>query len=325
MVSVVIPVYNVENYIKQCLDSVFRQTYKNIEVIVINDGSQDRSNEIIKEYENKDIKLIYIEQENKGVAEARNTGLTYVTGEYVVFIDPDDYIEDSYIEDMYNIAVLNNCDVVICGYSEFYDSKLNRKNIIKHDICENYLYSGKEVSEMMLELKVKGYLWNKLFRNSSKFKENIRFENNKKIEDYFPVFKTISESEKISFIEKSLYNYRQREGSLVNSTNFQLVDDFFHACHNIIDYSESKNKDKKKIEFFKENCFSLTMLNYISLNLNGGTKIYEDFKKLGYSIYEPTMYQLIKSIDINIKLKLLIIMFKLKILHVFLKVKGRKL
>ena len=115
MVSVIIPVYNVEKYIDECLKSVVSQTYKNIEVIIINDGSTDKSEEIIRSYLDKYENITYIYQQNKGVSEARNLGLKNATGDYVLFVDSDDYIHKSMIEKMYNNAKYIN-QIYICGH-----------------------------------------------------------------------------------------------------------------------------------------------------------------------------------------------------------------
>ena len=101
-ITVIVPVYNVENYLNKCLDSLINQTYKNLEIIVINDGSTDNSGEICQEYAQKDNRIIYIEQENGGLSDARNTGLERMTGSYVTFVDSDDWVEPDYVEVLYN-------------------------------------------------------------------------------------------------------------------------------------------------------------------------------------------------------------------------------
>lgn len=323
IVSIIVPVYNVEKYIEQCLQSIFNQSYKNIEVIIVNDGSTDNSKSIIKKFCNKYKNIIYIEQKNQGLSMARNRGLKEAKGNYIAFVDSDDYIDRNYIQDMYNEAIEKDSDIVICGYSKVCDNG----TVIENDLCggkKQGLYSGKDVAEAMLDIEIKGYAWNKLYKNNYNFRESMKFEKDKKIEDYYPVFRTIVSSQKVSIIKKSLYNYRQRETSIVNNSNNQLVNDFFYACSKIIDLAEKLNLKKEKIEFFKGNCYKLTMLNYMDLNSDKGFKLYFDFKRLGYDIYEPSYYGLLKSSVFTSKDKLLILMYKMKILRKVIKFRRNK-
>ena len=113
-VSVIIPVYNVEKYLSECLDSVVNQTLKDIEIICVNDGSPDGSAEILEEYAQKDNRIKVITQENRGVSEARNSGLKIASGEYIAFLDSDDYIDLKFFEQLYKRGIESNSDVVVC-------------------------------------------------------------------------------------------------------------------------------------------------------------------------------------------------------------------
>ena len=115
-ITVIVPVYNVENYLEKCLDSLINQTYKNIEIIVINDGSTDNQGEICQEYAQKDNRIVYIEKENGGLSDARNVGLDKMTGSYVTFIDSDDWIEQDYIETLYKKIVEYQADIAVGNY-----------------------------------------------------------------------------------------------------------------------------------------------------------------------------------------------------------------
>ena len=119
-ISVIIPVYNVEKYLKECLDSVINQTLKDIEIICVNDGSTDNSLNILENYAKKDNRIIVISQKNKGLSGARNTGLKYCSGEYVSFIDSDDYVSKDLFELTYNNAISNNSDLVIFKIASLY-------------------------------------------------------------------------------------------------------------------------------------------------------------------------------------------------------------
>lgn len=129
-VSIIIPVYNVERYIERCLESVFNQTFKNSEVIIVNDGSTDKSMDIVKHYKEK---CLIINQENSGLSSARNKGLEYATGDFILFIDSDDYIHPSMVKDMYDVIVSTQSDIVICGYQSVKENEeiIDNKSDIK--------------------------------------------------------------------------------------------------------------------------------------------------------------------------------------------------
>ena len=118
-ITVIVPVYNVENYLNKCLDSLINQTYKNLEIIVINDGSTDNSGTICQEYAQKDNRIVYIEKENGGLSDARNAGLDRMTGSYVTFVDSDDWIEQDYVEVLYNKLTEHQADVSVGNYYSY--------------------------------------------------------------------------------------------------------------------------------------------------------------------------------------------------------------
>lgn len=121
-ITVIVPVYNVENYLNKCLDSIISQTYKNIEIVVVNDGSTDASGEICKEFSEMDHRILYIEQENAGLSAARNTGLDNMSGNYVTFVDLDDWIEQDYVETLYKKIVEYQADIAVGNYYSFNES-----------------------------------------------------------------------------------------------------------------------------------------------------------------------------------------------------------
>ncbi|SHH68316.1 glycosyltransferase family 2 protein [Clostridium grantii] len=172
-VSVIIPVYNCEKYIANCLESVLNQSYTNIEVVIINDGSKDRSQEIIKTYELIDKRIKLLNQENKGPSEARNNGLTNATGEYLVFVDSDDTIHEIYIEKLLYKSLEGGYDIVCCGYNEeskngmisYNDFWFNKEKVLRNDFAK-YICSG-----------VGGTIWGKIFKRNIIVENNIRMDS----------------------------------------------------------------------------------------------------------------------------------------------------
>lgn len=139
-VSIIIPIFNMEKYLNKCIESILKQTYKNIEIILINDGSTDCSEQIVIEWAKKDSRIIYVYQENKGSGIARNNGLSKATGKYVVFVDPDDWIEEDAIEQFVFQMERNNPDLIIaCAYNEYFDKNGKILEIKKDNFLNEYM------------------------------------------------------------------------------------------------------------------------------------------------------------------------------------------
>ena len=214
-VSIIVPVYNVEKYISECITSLIEQTYENIEIIIINDGSTDKTKEICQELKEKDERIIFITKHNSGVSDTRNIGISKSTGDYIVFVDSDDYIDKHYIEEMVKgMKEEEFIDMAVCNYVELY------KNVLLHggsNLTDNLIITNKEAINDIYKLKsFGGYLWNKIFKNDIIRKYNIRF--NKEIhmcEDMLFILTYLSECNHIKRIPKELYFYRMRKSSMI--------------------------------------------------------------------------------------------------------------
>lgn len=215
-ITVIVPVYNVEHYLDKCLDSLVNQTYKNLEIIVINDGSTDNSGTICQEYARKDNRIVYIEKENGGQSEARNMGLDRMTGSYVTFVDSDDWVEPNYVEVLYK-KLLEYCADIAVGNYYSYDEKEGvfyfhifgdsyyEKVYDNVSIFENF-YESQHMKNFAL-ICVAGKLYKAdLFRD-------LRFEVGKLGEDGYLNQKIYLLAEKTIYLNAGLYAYRQREGS----------------------------------------------------------------------------------------------------------------
>lgn len=236
-VSVIIPVYNVENYLRKCLNSLVNQTLKDIEIIVVNDGTLDNSQEIIDEYVKKyPKKVVSIIQENGGQGAARNTGLLHAKGEYIGYIDSDDYVEENMYEELYKKAKEEDSDIVICG-----------NNVVK----ENYEFLSKEDVDKEFLLG-KMAVWNKIYKKNIIVDNKIQFRSKVWYEDLDFTMKVYFSSKKISYVDKPLYNYLLREGSTMNNNNIKRNLELIEAFDSLIDYCKDKkiyNKVKDEIEF----------------------------------------------------------------------------
>ena len=177
-VSVIIPVYNVEKYLRECLNSVVNQTLKDIEIICVNDGSTDNSLAILQEYAKNDKRIVLINQENKNAGAARNTGLAHATGEYLSFLDSDDFFELNMLEEMYNSAKENSLDIVICDYDKYNTvEKIYKapKKTLTTDSWDGIIFNYKDVPDGIFT----GFLiaaWNKMFSRKFIEKNNLKFQ-----------------------------------------------------------------------------------------------------------------------------------------------------
>lgn len=222
LISVIVPVYKVEEYLCECLDSIINQTYKNLEIILVDDGSPDNSSTICEEYAEKDSRIKVIHQKNSGVSVARNTGLNAVTGDYIGFVDGDDYIELNMFEELYKCLTANFADMSVCGIkqfgvktkSDFYGNKcLNRSDFLKEVLCEN----------------IPSYLCNKLFKKQ--LFSGIVFPANLVYEDLSVLHMIVAKASKIGLNDKTFYNYRARENTITSTRNLKNTSDHINAAH----------------------------------------------------------------------------------------------
>ena len=201
MISVIVPVYNAENYIKRCVDSILCQTYKDLELVLVNDGSKDNSLEILREYEQKDNRVNVIDQENKGVSGARNTGLENTSGEYILYVDADDWIEKDTLEIL--IKQSENADIVFFGSDNAETPEQSkRQSVDTYEIWDQ----DKQMLEFMKHKTMTGMLWNKLIRRS--LTQNLFFnEKTGYGEDAEFLWKVLKKSQKMLVTKEVLYHH----------------------------------------------------------------------------------------------------------------------
>lgn len=227
-VSVIVPVYNVEEYLERCLDSLVNQTLKDIEIIIVNDGSTDGSKEKIQKYINTYKNIVYLEKENGGLSSARNYGIPYAKGEYIGFVDSDDYVELTMYEKMYNKAIEEKSDMVECDFIWEYPNK-KREDIGK-------VYSSKK--EAIIEARV--VAWNKIIKKDIIEKTKITFPEGLRYEDIEFFYKIVPYLDKISFVKETLVHYVQRESSIANTQN-ERTGEIFKIWENVLNYYIENN------------------------------------------------------------------------------------
>ncbi len=223
-VSIVMPVYNVERYLPTCMESIVKQTLPDIEIIVVNDGSPDNSIKILEDYQSRfPNRMKVFTTENHGVSHARNFGLKHATGEYVLYVDSDDYIELDMCEKLYNRAIQDNSDIVICGRYNVYE----REHIgeVTKEITGTFLinHNFRLVDEKYELAHISPFPWDKLFRRS--ILEGLEFPEKMRFEDLVLVFEACCKADRISVIEEPLYNYRRTtQGGFLASFSEQTLD-----------------------------------------------------------------------------------------------------
>ncbi len=252
LISIIIPVYNVEKYLNECLDSVARQKYSNLEIILVNDGSTDNSKEICENFCKRDSRFILINKENGGLSSARNVGLDNFKGDYLAFIDSDDIVSENYISDLYEVIKKYNCDIAISGYKRFNDSvpcpiSLNKVvELSSNMVIKKILYqSEQEVFSVSA--------CSKLY--SKKIFSDIRYPENKINEDvavFVPIFEKCS---KVVCIYNYNYFYRVNVQSITNQKfNLKRMDAIEFSENILKHYEENKYMKKAAINmFFRRN------------------------------------------------------------------------
>lgn len=314
LISVIVPVYNMESYIKRCLTSILNNTYKNLEIICVNDGSQDESLRILKEFSDNDERVIVIDKQNGGVASARNLALKSSRGEYIAFIDPDDWIHINYFELLYKAIIKSNSDLVIC----------------RHEVTDRFIKDIKinnslsaitklDFDSFFSDVCAKDYVWGRLYRKE--ILESIQFDEQISIcEDNVFNIELIcrSPSLKVSILEEKLYYYFQRSDSAVHllttAKNLLPV-----AKRYFSDFLNSLSNDKVNkiyIQQVQKNVLAVRYLAMYSTNKNEINRICELMlkrtvkemwnnsliglkEKLGYTLFwrMPILYRLFRICD----------------------------
>lgn len=316
-ISIIIPVYNVEEYIKRCLESIMNQTFKDFELILVNDGSTDNSGHICNEYMKKYSNIKVIHKSNGGVSSARNIGIYEAKGEYVGFIDPDDYIRKDMYKELYENIVKNKCDIAISsfltirdGIKEYHD-KANFKNVYtKFEAIDMYFDSVYPFNY--------SFLVNKLFKrslfNGIRLNENISYQ-----EDTEVIIKLYNNSKKIIYIDKELYVYDIRNGSLSSDSisigKLTTIDAFYSIYkYTIVNLPEFKSK---------------AMFKYISYVFNIIIEIiknYEEYNREYYNVINKikNIYFIIikdKFIPIKYKIHATVLIFSPKLYKRYIAIK----
>lgn len=247
LISVIVPVYNVENYLGKCVETIISQTYSELEIILVDDGSTDSSGSLCDKYSELDGRIKVIHKENGGLSSARNAGIEMATGKYVGFIDSDDYIDERMFELLYNSIIINNSDICICNYS-WVDE--NGKVINTTSLTDNLIMGEESFANALLDDMASWVIaCNKLYLKT--IFDDIKYPVGKVNEDSFVIHYVLGKCNKIATVKESLYFYLQRNGSITKSKFkvdcLDVVDSHFERAKYYLD-SNLENRNELAIK-----------------------------------------------------------------------------
>lgn len=304
-VSVIVPVYNVENYLERCLESLVNQTLEDIEIIVVNDGSTDNSQNIIDRYKKAyPKKIVSLRKKNGGLGDARNYGLKYASGEYIGFVDSDDWVNKETYEYSYKVAVEKKLDIVI--YDIIFEPNLKK---LKMELEEDIIYSLKKNKKLLL---IDPSVCNKIYKSDLFKQNNIIFPNNIFHEDRPTIVEILYYSERVGYVNKYFYHYlKGRQNSITTQINEKKFIDIINALNMI----EKFLKDKDIYEEYREIFIEIVEKNYINFSIKA---IAEYKSKLDRNVYLDSLNDYCSTImnkpggilknEVNLKYKIITIL-----------------
>ena len=255
LVSIIVPVYNAEKHLADAIQSVLDQTYSNFELIAVNDGSTDRSLEILQRFTDQRVRII--NKENTGVSDTRNVAIKAATGEFVCFLDADDYYSPCYIQRMYETAIANAADMVVCNYVPFRGKPYFSE--------EKSTAVSVQSTEALVQAGVLTSAWTKLIKTSTLSKLNILFERNMSFgEDLFFCWKTFLASENVWMINEKLYGYRMTDSGATSKYHPELYEKYKAAFTDLKAFGKTVNKDD---EYAMDVFFATRMPSFVLMTV----------------------------------------------------------
>ncbi len=325
--SIIVPVYNVEKYLRRCLDSLVNQSLSEIEVICINDGSKDNSLSILREYEKKyKDKIKIIDKENEGVWKGRFDGVKKASGEYIGFVDSDDYVNEDFALKLYSNAIRNNSDIAVCGFDRI-DMETNK--IYSREMCKSSKYNFNIKQNPGYLLMLNGAPWNKIFRHEL-FDNMYKMKNIPRVVDDLMFQQLLYiHAKKVTFVNESLIYYMIRKDSIMNSIN---VDWLTSVYDSMVELREYYKKENKSLLEYVDTCSFLHIGISLMYRLSNNKDI--DFKKLlkendnylkkNFPKYKKSkyikLYYIITHKCVNFKLWVVKIFYNLGLFRLFLRV-----
>nr|WP_319489806.1 glycosyltransferase [uncultured Caproiciproducens sp.] len=225
-ISIIIPVYNVEKYVGKCLSSLVEQTYTDFEIIAVNDGSKDDSLDILHRFEERYDFVTVVNQKNSGIANARNNGLAAARGEYVCFVDSDDYVAPTYLEELYNACAETGCEISCCYY---YFHFVENNFLFEYPFrCHGVFKQSDAMKKLLRDVQIQSLVWNKMYKRTLFTDYDVKFPT-MCFEDMAIANKIFAHVEKVAVIDRPLYYYNQHPASTLATMNADKINDFIRA------------------------------------------------------------------------------------------------
>ena len=294
LISVIIPIYNIQNYVKDCVQSVIAQSYNNLEILLVDDGSTDGSGRICDEYKLKDERIDVIHKTNGGLSDARNVAIDICKGTYITFIDGDDVVSPHYVKTLYDLLASTNSQIAICGHKDFYD-------LLVDDACSTdscFEYSPNDaIKEILINGRFTTSAWGKLYKKE--LFEEIRYPKGKLFEDLPTTWRTFDVAEKIVFTPSQLYYYRQNPTSIMNCKFNPKKLDIIYSHQILIRGLEELRPDLAIYGYERAGTYASIQLYSALIS---GYQCIADLRKLRTEIRRYMKYMLTGSYPLRIKI-----------------------
>lgn len=300
LISIIIPVYNVEGYLDTCMDSVLNQTYKNIEVILVDDGATDNSGQICDYYAEEDMRVRVIHKKNGGLADARNKGITRANGDYIMFIDSDDVVSRNFVEYLYRLIIENSSDIGICNPVHCYPG---REIKFEPESMKKIFESEDAIVEMLYQKSFLVAAWGKIFKKE--YFNDILFPYGMLFEDSAVMYKIFDKAEKIVYSDAKLYGYMHREGSITTNKFSKRDCDILTICTQIKAYMANRNEKLRRAAMSYQTAAAFR----ISMNAPRNGEF--DLELRDCEIFLKENYKVVlQDPNIRYKMKIALLMFK---------------
>lgn len=281
LISVIVPVFNVESYIERCIQSLIAQSYVNIEIIIVDDGSTDNSGKICDMYGERDLRVKVIHKLNGGLADARNVGIREAAGEYIAFTDSDDWVAENYISELYKLLIQTDSDIAVCKFKRV----SNEGEILLANSEEYQIYSNEDAIKQLLYQKISSSACGKLYKID--LWDEVRFPIQKLYEDVEPVYYVFRKCERVVCTNKILYLYFYRKSSIVNQKFTIRKMDYVENCKKLlenikVDYPQFENAAISRLMWAEVHV--LVHMDAPKKYLNEYTMLMNDIKKFRFFV-----------------------------------------